>query len=136
MAMGQKPNRTPSEHPNPTTKVGSKMGGELTNQNGIPLNGFDHHSHIVLTGIHSTSLASAEPIGESAPRAPHGLRVIFIPGDKERAITIVLIGEMHQLHHLVRAREVDSFPKKNSDRVKWEWQRDRELPQKRRAPAC
>ena len=27
MAMGQKPNRTPSEHPNPTTKIGSKMGG-------------------------------------------------------------------------------------------------------------
>ena len=29
MAMGQK-NRTPSEHPNPTTKIGSKMGGEFT----------------------------------------------------------------------------------------------------------
>ena len=27
MAMGQKPNRIPSEHPNPTTKIGSKMGG-------------------------------------------------------------------------------------------------------------
>ena len=26
MAMGQNPNRTPSEHPNPTTKIGSKMG--------------------------------------------------------------------------------------------------------------
>ena len=23
--MGQNPNRTPSEHPNPTTKIGSKM---------------------------------------------------------------------------------------------------------------
>ena len=35
--MGQKPNRTPSEHPNPTTKIGSEMGGEFTyNQNGIP----------------------------------------------------------------------------------------------------
>ena len=32
MAMGQnpKPNRTPSEHPNPTTKIGSKMGGAPT----------------------------------------------------------------------------------------------------------
>ena len=29
-AVGQKPNRTPSEHPNPTTKIGSKMGGECT----------------------------------------------------------------------------------------------------------
>ena len=27
MAMGQKPNRTPSEHPNPTTKIKPKMGG-------------------------------------------------------------------------------------------------------------
>ena len=44
MAMDQNPNRTPSEHPNPTTKIGSKMGGEFTypkrcttNQNGIRL---------------------------------------------------------------------------------------------------
>ena len=29
MAMGQKPNCAPSEHPNPTTKIGSKMGGAL-----------------------------------------------------------------------------------------------------------
>ena len=28
-AMGQNPNRTPSEHPNPTTKIGYKMGGDL-----------------------------------------------------------------------------------------------------------
>ena len=28
MAMGQNPNRTPSEHPNPTTKIGPKMGGD------------------------------------------------------------------------------------------------------------
>ena len=27
MAMGQNPNRTPSEHPNPTTKIGSTNGG-------------------------------------------------------------------------------------------------------------
>ena len=27
MSVRQKPNRTPSEHPNPTTKMGSKMGG-------------------------------------------------------------------------------------------------------------
>ena len=30
MAMGQNPNRTRSEHPNPTTKIGSKMGGAPT----------------------------------------------------------------------------------------------------------
>ena len=30
VAVGQNPNRTPSEHPNPTTKIGSKMGGEFT----------------------------------------------------------------------------------------------------------
>ena len=30
MAMGQNPNRTPSEHANPTTKIGAKMGGEFT----------------------------------------------------------------------------------------------------------
>ena len=32
MAMGQNPNRAPGEHPNPTTKIGSKMGGEFTYQ--------------------------------------------------------------------------------------------------------
>ena len=30
LAMGQNPNRNPSEHPNPTTKKGTKMGGEFT----------------------------------------------------------------------------------------------------------
>ena len=31
MATGQNPNRlVSSEHPNPTTKIGSKMGGEFT----------------------------------------------------------------------------------------------------------
>ena len=38
VAMGQNPNRTPSEHPNPTTKIGSKMGGEFhLPQTGIPI---------------------------------------------------------------------------------------------------
>ena len=32
VAMGQNPNRTPSEHPNPTTQIGPKMGGEFTYQ--------------------------------------------------------------------------------------------------------
>ena len=30
MAMGQNPNRPPSEHPNPSTKIGSTMGGAPT----------------------------------------------------------------------------------------------------------
>ena len=29
--------RTPSEHPNPTTKIGSKMDGAPNPQNGLPL---------------------------------------------------------------------------------------------------
>ena len=41
MAMGQNPNRTPSEHPNPTTKIGSKMGGEFTYQPRWDPIGFD-----------------------------------------------------------------------------------------------
>ena len=60
MSVSAKPNghgskskaRTPSEHPNPTTKIGSKMGGEFTYQpkwdpigfdpqpNGYPHSGF------------------------------------------------------------------------------------------------
>ena len=40
MVMGQESNRSPSEHPNPTTKIGSKMG-EFMYENGIQ-NGFDH----------------------------------------------------------------------------------------------
>ena len=30
MAMGENLNRTPGEHPNPTTKIGAKMEGEFT----------------------------------------------------------------------------------------------------------
>ena len=47
MAMGQNPNRTPSEHPNPTIKIGSKMGGEFAYQPKMgSQKGFDNHSHI------------------------------------------------------------------------------------------
>ena len=41
MAMGQKPHRTPSDHPNPTAKIGPKMGGEFTNQPKWDPIGFD-----------------------------------------------------------------------------------------------
>ena len=48
LAIGQNPNRTPSEHPNPTAKIGSKMGGEFTYPKlGSPL--VLTHSHLVLT---------------------------------------------------------------------------------------
>ena len=43
---GQKQNRTPSEHPNPNTKMGSKMGGEFTYPRMGSQNGVDNHSHI------------------------------------------------------------------------------------------
>ena len=37
----------PSEHPNLTTKIGSKMGGEFTYQPKVRYqNGFDNHSHL------------------------------------------------------------------------------------------
>ena len=37
LAMAQKPNRTPSEHPNPTTKIGSKIGGAPKTPKTVPL---------------------------------------------------------------------------------------------------
>ena len=41
VAMGQNPNRTPSEHPNSTTKIGSKMGGALKTPKMGSQNGFE-----------------------------------------------------------------------------------------------
>ena len=38
--MSKSKARTPSEHPNPTTKIGSKMGGEFTYPKWDPI-GFD-----------------------------------------------------------------------------------------------
>ena len=37
MDVGQNPNRTASEHPNPTTKIGTQMGGEFTSPKWYPL---------------------------------------------------------------------------------------------------
>ena len=60
MAMGQEPNRTPSEHPNPTTKIGSKMdGAPKPPQNGIPL---------VLT---TTAICFAGPAKQAAINSGH-----------------------------------------------------------------
>ena len=53
--MGQKPNRTPSEHrehPNPNTEIDSKMGAPTPKWY---QNGFDNHSHVERT---PTSLSS------------------------------------------------------------------------------
>ena len=89
VAMGQNTNRTPGEHPNPTTKIKPKRGGEFTNpnQNGIPRlinqNGFDHHGHVKRGGgnlsatrwpipLEATALAASglRPVGLSFERAP------------------------------------------------------------------
>ena len=47
VAMGQNKNkkRTPSEHPNPTTKIDSKMGGEFTYPKMVPL--ALNHGHVL-----------------------------------------------------------------------------------------
>ena len=44
LAMGQNPNRTPSEHPNPTTKIGSLKWVVHLAQKEIPL--VWHHGHM------------------------------------------------------------------------------------------
>ena len=44
--------KTPSEHPNPTTKIDSKMGGEFTYQPKMgSQNGVDHNSHLRTPGF-------------------------------------------------------------------------------------
>ena len=49
MARGQNPKfRTPSEHPDPTTKIGSNMGGEFTYPKMVPL--VLTHDHTVWGG--------------------------------------------------------------------------------------
>ena len=49
MAMGQDPNHGPFEHPNPTTKIGSKMGGAPTPK-WDPINGIDPQPHLPSLG--------------------------------------------------------------------------------------
>ena len=49
LGHGSKSNRTPSEHPNPTIKIGSKMGGEFTYPKMVPL--VLTHSHVTKTGL-------------------------------------------------------------------------------------
>ena len=46
LAMGQNPNRTPSEHPNIPTKVGSKKKWCTENPPKWDPIGFDHHSRL------------------------------------------------------------------------------------------
>ena len=57
VAMGQNPKaRTPSEHPNPTTKIGSNMG-EFTYQPKWDM-GFDDPSHVAWVRIKQRAVAS------------------------------------------------------------------------------
>ena len=60
---GSKPRLSPSEHPNPTTQIGSRMGGAPTPKCN-PIN-FDHHSHIRIhrhvTGSSGTWTSSTAP---------------------------------------------------------------------------
>ena len=52
MAMGQNPNHSPSEHPNPNTKIGSEMGGEFT----YPKMGFGFDpQHVTKSGSDRTT---------------------------------------------------------------------------------
>ena len=76
MAMGQNPNRlAPSERPHPTTKIGSKMGGEFTYPKMVPL--VLAHSHMALCNfsskkgrmIHPQSATALNPLDH----APHWL---------------------------------------------------------------
>ena len=50
MAMGQRPNRTPSEHFYPTTKIGSEMGGAQKAPKWDPKTVLTH-SHISRLGL-------------------------------------------------------------------------------------
>ena len=68
LAVGQNPNRTPGEHPNPTTKKGSRMGSELTYQPKWDYIGFDNHSHFCFSPW-TTRLQAAARSG-SVPSRP------------------------------------------------------------------
>ena len=76
MVTGQKPNRTPSEHPNPTTKIGSNMGGEFTYTKMVPL--VLTHSRILhLLHTHKTKelelLSGRDELGQMRIAAIHRL---------------------------------------------------------------
>ena len=63
MAMGQNPNRTPSKHPNPTTRPGSKLGGEFTYPRMLPLT---HTQPLVLT--QSNHFKQTKMVGAPTPK--------------------------------------------------------------------
>ena len=62
--MGQNPNRTPSEHPNPTTNIGSKMGDAPKTPKWDPI-GFDHHSHLAFPRPPTRPRLRSRPSGGS-----------------------------------------------------------------------
>ena len=81
MAMGQNPNRTPSEHPNATTKIGSKMGEKNSPTAKRGTIGFDpatfSEAHFGARGHHFWSLSPA--CGSRALRS----RIFLWSGEKE-----------------------------------------------------
>ena len=64
MAMGQKPNRGPSEHFEPTTKIGSEMGGAPKTPKWDPI-GFENHSHVEIWRFSSRSQGAPHGAGAS-----------------------------------------------------------------------
>ena len=64
--MGQKPNRSPSEHPKPTTKIGNLKWVVHLPQNGIPLvlthsSGFVSRKWMAYLGSHLAQLGVEKP---------------------------------------------------------------------------
>ena len=70
-AMGQNPNRTPSEHFNPTTRIGSKMGGEFTYPKMVPL---------VLTHGQVTNCAISEHVEDAGTHS--GDATLLLPAQR------------------------------------------------------
>ena len=64
MAMGQKPNRSPSEHPNPTTKIPTKMGGAPKTPKWYPM-GVDLRPYLQIPEVPQTPFAGM-PVPEPA----------------------------------------------------------------------
>ena len=67
LAMGQNPNPTPSEHPNPTTKIGSKMYPTSTSSPPAPPN---THRSAPLRFARASSLARLGWLVSGAARCP------------------------------------------------------------------
>ena len=80
MAMGQNPNRTPSEHPNPATKIGSKMGGDLPTEMGS--------TKTVLTTTAMSKDLELRVDAVPAPRLVRAQNFIPPPADETRYVEL------------------------------------------------